>query len=145
MDLLLYRQLCSPILTQAPVVRQEPSVEELSRLFVASSLAPVEGSDAVLPAEFTHPSGVEVTVSDADLRDGLLRLLPRFPAASSVAEAFASPAAVQGDLRLLHRNGLVALRLREPAEAGDADEPLHCLEAAHGGYRTSALHVCERG
>lgn len=145
MDLLLYRQLCSPILTQAPLVRREATVEELSRLFVASPLAPVGASSEVLPAEFAHPSGVEVTVSDADLRDGLLRLLPRWPRGLRVAEAFASPAAVLDDLRLLHRNGLVALRLREPAEAGDADEPLHCLEAAHGGYHTSALHACERG
>lgn len=143
MDLLLYRQLASPICTLAPLVREPATLAELSGLFVASRLELRDEPEGPLPARFGHPGGVEITVSEADVRDGLVRLLARWPRGLRVDEAFADVAAVVDDLRLLQRNGLVELRLREPAEPDAAVEALHRIEAAHGGYRTSALHVRE--
>jgi SAM-dependent methyltransferase len=139
-DLLLYRQLCSPIFTQAPLVRRPADAAELARLFIASPLAPTGDTD-VLPVVFDHPSGLEVTVTDAGVRDALVRLGPCWPGALRVGEAFPSVAAVADDLRLLQRNGLVSLRMWEPPGPGPEVEALHRLEAAHGGYETSAYHV----
>lgn len=142
-DLLLYRQLCSPILTTAPLVRREADAAELSRLTVASPLAPTTGPVDVLPVVFDHPSGAEVTVGDAEVRDALLRLGPLWPRGLRVGEAFGRVDAVVDDLRLLQRNGLAALRLVEPPEPGPEVQALHRLEAEHGGYRTTAYHVRE--
>jgi hypothetical protein len=142
-DLLLYRQLCSPIFTQAPLDRREPEVDELARLHVASRLARLgDPEDGTLPLSFEHPTGVEVEVSDADVRDALLQLSPCWPHGRRVGEAFPRMAAVQADLLLLQRNGLVELRLREPDPAGEPAEALHRLEAPRG-YRTTPLHVRE--
>jgi hypothetical protein len=80
-------------------------------------------------------------VTEPNVRDGLLRLRSRWPRGLRVDEAFAEPANVLDDLRLLQQNGLVTLRLEAPAEPDPADAALHRLEAEHGGYRTSAAHV----
>ena len=58
-----------------------------------------------------------------------------------MSEAFPTAPTVVEDVQLLHRHGLVTLRLVEPEESDG--EALHRIEAAHGGYRTSALHVRE--
>ncbi len=140
MDFLLYRQLCSPILALAPLERHEPTASELTALFVASRLAP-KGDPEALPVTFAHPGGVEVTVRDPGIRDGLRRLLPEWPRGLRVGEAFARPEGSLEDLRLLHRHGLVELRVREPEAPGPEVEALHRIEVAHGGYRTSAGHT----
>jgi len=143
MDLLLYRQLCSPIVTHAPLVCRPPAPAELSQLWIASRLVPRDDATSSLPATFEHPSGLEVTVLDPGARDGLLRLEPLWPRALRVDEAFPGSTTVLDDLPLLQRSGLVTLRLREPEDPGPEVEALHRVEAEHGGYRTSALHARE--
>lgn len=146
-DLLLYRQFCSPIFTPAPLVRREPSVQELGRLRVASSLVrrepepeqEPEPHDA-LPVTFVHRSGVEVEVTDAAIRDALVRLGTQWPGGLAVDEVLPRAPDVHDDLRLLHRSGLVELRLVEAAPA-DA-EALHRLETPLG-YRTAPSHARE--
>lgn len=142
-DLFLYRQLCSPILTGAPFEPRPATLEELAALHVASPLAPGPEPVDAMPAELVHPGGLEVTVSDPEMLAGLLRLRSRWPRGLRVDEAFADPAKVLDDLRLLQRSGLVTLRLHEPAEPDATVAALHRLEAEHGGYRTSAAHVRE--
>lgn len=146
-DLLLYRQFCSPIFTPAPLVRRWPSAQELGRLRVASSLVLHGEGEAprdhdVLPATFVHPSGVEVEVTDTAIRDALVHLRARWPGGLAVDEVLPCAPAVHDDLRLLHRNGLVELRIAELAPAGAAAEALHRLETPLG-YRTLPSHARE--
>jgi SAM-dependent methyltransferase len=139
-DLLLYRQLRSPILTQAPLVHREAQAHELAALHIASQLAPLHDPAGPLPMMFGHPSGYEVEVSEAQVRDALVRLAPCWPRGLRVDEAFTSVPAVTDDLRLLQRNGLVTLRYDEPADCSVSGTALNRLEAAWSGYQTAPDH-----
>lgn len=140
MDLLLYRQLCSPILTLAPLERRPPTEQELGSLWLSSPLRPREPADG-LPLVLEHPdTGVEVTASEAEVRDVLVQLGSCFPRGRRVGEAFTRVAAMADDLVLLHRNGVATLRLVEPLDPPPDAAALHRLEAAHGGYNTMADH-----
>jgi SAM-dependent methyltransferase len=141
-DLLLYRQLCSPIITHAPLLRHEPDAPDLARLRVASCLVERPGqAPGSLPIVFDHPTGYEVEVRETKVADALRRLSPLWPCSVGLGEVFTNPLAILDDLRLLHRNGLVQLRYLEPRGDAGSAEPLHRLEARRGGYRTTPLHV----
>src|SRR5207237_7705299 len=118
-DLLCYRQLHSPILTPAPLERVMPSPAEFGNLLVASCLEPCSASDgANANPLFRHPSRYEVETKREFMRAGLARLRPLWPRGLPVGAAFGGVAEAEEDLRLLHRNGLIELRIIEPADFG---------------------------
>jgi SAM-dependent methyltransferase len=136
-DLFSYRQLHSAIFARrAPA--GEAAVEELAELSIASSLAPV---DAVEPGEsrFRHPSGFEVTVTAEAMRQLLGALLPRWPRGARLGELLPGVAEHAEDLRLLHRHGLIDLRLVEPVHE-HSDPRLAACEERWGGYVTDPYH-----
>ncbi len=140
-DLLRYRQLRSPILTTADWVRRPPGTDELARLRVAASLAPV-GPQSPLPAKLEHASGRTLDCTDESIRAGLVSLRSHWPRGRVVSEVFPDIAAAMDDLLLLHRHGIVELRCVEPddfAPAGDALR-LHALEAELRGDVTTPHH-----
>ena len=139
-DLLCYRQLHSPILTQCSVVRQSPSVEEFSGLVVASCLVPC-GLNGDGNPMFRHPSGYQVEAKEEVIHSGFLRLHPLWPHGLPAAAAFHDVGRVMDDLKLLHRNGLIELRYVDANECGSCLEPLKTLEAGRGGYFTTPYHT----
>ncbi len=140
LDLVSYRQLCSPILTHAPFTPVAPSHDELSSLIAAASLAPLphDGSGTRL---YRHASGFEVEAKDGAVGAAFERLAPLWPRGLPMRELFADTAAFLDDFRLLHRHGLLDLRLCEPAHDAPPSAPLNACEARWGGYATSPYHV----
>jgi len=139
-DLLCYRQLHSPILTQGPVIRRLPDVEEFSTLVVASCLVPC-GVNSDRNPLFQHPSGFQVEAKEEVIRQALERLQPLWPRGLPVAAVFSDVGRVMDDLMLLHRNGLIELRCVDTDHRGVSAEPLETLEAGRGGYFTTPYHT----
>lgn len=140
-DLLCYRQMHSPILTQAPLDRSPPSPEELAALTVASCLVPCAGDDGGATT-IQHPSGRRVEVPEPANQRALAKLRTVWPRGLPVREAFAEPDGVIDLLLHLQREGLVELRRVEPGDFGVDGGPLNALEAA-AGYITTCYHTCE--
>jgi SAM-dependent methyltransferase len=140
-DLLCYRQLHSPILTPAPFDRRPPDPGEFGALRVASALEPVPPTAAGQYPVFRHANGYEVDAKDEVMTRALTKLYSLWPTGLAVAEAFPDVSAVEEDLRLLHRNGLIELRCREPAAVDPT--ALHKLERERG-YFTTAAHQTGR-
>lgn len=140
-DLLRYRQLHSPIVTTRPWSSRPLATRELGALRIASclSLRPASGEGRLWV--FEHPSRYEVEVEDDAVREALVRLQPRWPAGLRIDEVFADVEGVAEDLRLLHRNGLVRLRLVEPGPDDAYGDGLARAEAQWVGYRTTARHT----
>ena len=137
-DLMCYRQLHSPILTQRGFTWRAPDTQELSRLIIASSLEEREpGSGGV--SLFKHPSGYEVEARSESIAAVLRTLRPLWPQGLRLGEAFADLAGVIDDVRLLHRNGMIELRLIEPYP-GREPGPLNESER-RSGYATTAYHT----
>jgi SAM-dependent methyltransferase len=137
-DLLRYRQLHSPILTNGGFVRRAPELTELSRLFAASPLIEREtGDDGTV--FFDHPYGNEVAVKSDAIANALRLLNVRRPRGCRLDELFPDVAAVIDDVRLLQRNGMIELRVAEPLDAL-RPERLHELERP-AGYATTAYHT----
>lgn len=144
MDLFSYRQLRAPILTLDPFERNPPTPTELGALTVASSLeaSPAEpGANTV----FRHASGYEVETKDEDMRTALERLRAIWPNGCVIRALYPEVSRFAEDLLLLHRNGLIELRCREPADSNVAAERLKRLELEWGGYFTTPDHRWERG
>ncbi len=138
-DLLCYRQLHSPIFTNAPLVPVPPSAGEFAGLFVASCLSPCDaGSEH--PA-FQHPSGFVVEAKTEAMRSALDRLSRTWPAGLRVSALFDDVSQVVGDLRLLHRNGLIELRCVEPQGGTVCPTRLHELERRYHGHVTTPHHT----
>jgi SAM-dependent methyltransferase len=142
MDLLCYRQLHSPILTQASLRRQPIRAEEIEHLTMASCL--VRRTDSVGPCPvFVHPSGYEVAAKEAVIESALAALKPLWPRGLRIGSLFPDVSHVAEDLTLLHRNGLIELRCLELDEEAVDAAPLHRVEVAAGAYRTSLYHTVE--
>jgi SAM-dependent methyltransferase len=140
-DFLCYRQLHSPILTKGPFARAPIAPDQFARLLIASPLAPCAASEGV-PATFRHPSGYEVDVKDDVVKNALDRLYPIWPNALKVGDLFADVGRLIDDLRLLHRNGLIDLRLIEFPTSELNMETLRTMER-EAGYFTTAYHTRE--
>ncbi len=140
-DLLRYRQLHSPILTNGGFVRRAPELAELSRLFAASCLTEREtGDDGT--TFFDHPYGHEVVVKSDAIAKALRLLSVRRPHGCRLDELFADVAAVIDDIRLLHRNGMIELRMAEPLVPARAERWLQLERGI--GYATTAYHTISR-
>lgn len=139
-DLLLYRQLHSPVLCRSPWTRRPLSLEEFSGLWTASELSPrsSEGEGANL---FRHPSGYEVEAKESGMQAALMQLRARWPEGLRIADLFADVASVMDDLKLLHQNGLVELRCQEPSPHRRPAQALNRWQAQRGGYVTTAYHT----
>jgi cyclopropane fatty-acyl-phospholipid synthase-like methyltransferase len=142
-DLLSYRQLHTPILAKAPLIRRMLTMEEFAGLRIASCLVPCIPSN-VDRAMFQHPNGYQVEAKEDVMQFALKRLLPLWPRSLVIGELFPGLAQVRDDLELLHRNGLIELRYIEPGESGVFPDCLNKFEASLGGYVTTAYHTRER-
>lgn len=142
MDLLCYRQLHSPILCRAPLIRRPHSLAEFTDLTIASALSNCvtegEGSN-----RFRHPSGYEVETKESGMQTVLTRLRRQWPKGMRIGDLFRDVASVMDDLKLLHRNGLVELRCLEACESHGSAELLNRVEAQQGNYVTTAYHTRE--
>ena len=128
LDFVSYRQMHAPILTQATWAAVPATADELSRLSIASALAPLrQGLDP--PAQFRHPTtGYEVEVRSDALSRALLTLAKHFPQSFEMGSLFGDVTTVTDDVKLLYEHGLISLSLPQPTA---------CLP-------TAALHECER-
>ena len=147
-DLLCYRQLHSPIFSKDPFTRRPPSPEEFATLFIASCLTPCESGGPPCPM-FQHPSGYQVEAKEEIVQSAFETLTPLWPVGLRIGALFPDVEHVMDDLRLLHRNGLVELRV-ETCDWGVSPEPLRGLETLRGNYFTTPYHTrqaigCEQG
>jgi cyclopropane fatty-acyl-phospholipid synthase-like methyltransferase len=140
-DLLSYRQLHSPILTNEAFEPRVPDVDEFGALVIASCLEASGVSDGGHPV-FRHPSGYEVDARDAAIEMALRTLRPLWPRGMPIDALFPDVGEVMDDLRLLHRNGLIELRVAEVSSTTDVG-PLKRIEGASGGYFTTPYHTRE--
>lgn len=139
-DLLCYRQLHSPILTQRGFVRRKPELPELSRLLVASLLVE-SGTDGQGVVRFEHPSGYEVEAKSESIASGLRSLQSRWPRGVRLADAFCDVSEVIDDVRLLQRNGMIELCLVDPYDSDIPHEPLNAVERRFGDQITTPSHT----
>jgi hypothetical protein len=137
-DLLCYRQLHSPILTQTATERRAPDNTELSHVVAVSALLEREsiGTDVAL---FEHPSGHEVRAEGPIAM--ALRTLQRFwPRGLPIDQLVTECDQALDDLRLLHRNGMIDL-LMAKADAPAVDpELLNRWERCWGQHTTGPHH-----
>ncbi len=140
-DLVRYRQLHSPILARVDGSRSDATPEEVGALFVATTLTEIEPTTTV-PALFRHDSGETLEITDESMRAGLSGLAALWPRGLRVSERFDDVAAIVDDLRLLHRFGLIDLRVVEPHDfvVRDPINRLNALEATEQRELTSAYH-----
>jgi SAM-dependent methyltransferase len=143
-DLLCYRQLHSPILTQAPFNRVLPGLDELGNLFVASCLEPIPARDGDKNPVFKHPNGYEVEAKEEFIRTALLRLLPLWPRGLRIKEVIPDVESARDDLLLLQRHGLIELRCIEPGDFDVDGDKLNRLERDWANYWTTPYHQTGR-
>lgn len=142
LDLFCYRQLHSPILTKSPLTRELPTLESFGALFVASSLTPSR-QDREGSATFQHSSGYEVEAKETSVKEALNCLHRIWPRGVRVDDLFPDVERVKEDLRLLHRSGLIELRLIDYVDLEVDPGPLAAMEVEWGGYFTTRYHTCE--
>src|SRR5262249_3966544 len=131
-DLLCYRQLHSPILTQHGFLRRAPELPELSRLVVASCLRERDAGAGQATVVFTHPSGYEVEAKSESIAAALRKLSTLWPRGFPLCDVFADVGEVIDDVTLLHRTGMIELRLPAYAFADIDTEPLNRVERCWG-------------
>ncbi len=140
-DLLCYRQLHSPILALATSERRPLGVDTIRSWRLASCLTPVEHENTT-DVWFEHPSsGYQVETRASAIRSALSRLHPLWPRSLLLIDLFSDLSGVMEDLLLLHRNGLVELRLAEPSDPGADGQALALMEAGIAGYATTPYHT----
>jgi hypothetical protein len=138
-DLLCYRQLHSPILTQIGVERRQPSLNELSALSVASDLVERESIDGGAIVVFEHRSGHQVEVRSLSMATALRILHGAWPRGHRLDRLFADVTGTFDDLSLLHRTGMIELRSVDLAALDVNPQPLNQLERLCG-YTSSPCH-----
>jgi SAM-dependent methyltransferase len=138
-DLLSYRQLHSPILTDAGWRPRPAHRAELSQLFMASPLVPA-GLSSNGTGMFRHPTGFEVEAKQEPLARAFEKLAPIWPEGIGISELLGDEDYSE-DLKLLHRHGLIELRLPELGGENPRSEPLNRCEARWTGHVTSRYHT----
>jgi SAM-dependent methyltransferase len=130
-DLLCYRQMHSPIMTHTGFEYRAQGETEFASMLLASSMAPSgETKDGV--TDFKHPTGYEIEVSDDNIRQALLKLLPLWPRSLPASELFSdvekkgAPGdrrtdALQPDRDALHRTRRFRCRPGAPEPVGGRD------------------------
>ena len=92
---------------------------------------------------FRHPTGFEVEARAPAMAAAFEQLEPLWPRGLPVTSLLPGATNLYDDLRLLHRHGMVELRLVEPHEPAVSPERLHQAELGWGGYRTTPFHATE--
>lgn len=138
-DLICYRQMQSPILTHAPLVKKTCDDAEFARLIMASSLVPVEVEKGNKPS-FKHASGQEIETRKESVHKALVKLQPLWPRGLSLGSLFTDITDVRKDIEWLLHYQLIELRCIEPGDFETGSEPLHALEKSLRGSSTSAWH-----
>jgi hypothetical protein len=139
-DLLSYRQLHSPILSFGSFEPTPLTLGECAVLEMASCLAPTGQRTESGSALFEHPmSRVQVETSGLAMEPALRRLHVEWPGGAPIGALFDDVAGVMEDVLLLHRNGLVDLRLSSFNEAVAGSGHLTGWEAERG-YATTRHH-----
>lgn len=141
LDLLVHRQLHSPILAQAPLVRRLPEPAELCDLAAASPLVRRRGGKG--RPVFVHPSTAEVEAKEPSMCKVLDRLQKVWPRGERLGDLVAGSPALLQDLLLLHRNGLIDLRRAPSEEVGVDPQRLNAFETRFDDFQTSPYHFRE--
>ena len=138
-DLMCYRQMQSPLLTQSPLQPRPCEPGEFSGLYMASRLVPLEarGQSAI----FLTPGGEEIEITDVHISQALKTLQPEWPRGRRVDSLFTDLADVMESLEFMLRNELIELRCVEPGDFGIAPEPLNELERSLRNMSTSPWHT----
>lgn len=139
-DLMCYRQMQSPILTQAPCARNDCSNDEFGNLFIASRLELVETKQGN-NATFCHPDGPEIETSDVTIHSALIELQPLWPRGRRINELFPDIVEFRESLEHLLKNDLVELRCIEPGDSAANPRILNEFELSKRNFTTSAWHV----
>lgn len=142
-DLLLYRQMQSPILTHAPFKARSCDDMEFSNLIVASNLEPIKPGDGNKPS-FREASGREIESDDKPMIKALTELHSLWPHGRRVKSLFSDVSEVREDLESLIRQDMIELRCIEPGEFDVSPEPLNALEHSLRNISTSAWHTMTR-
>jgi len=138
-DLLCYQQMHSPLMTHAGFERQDLSDTEFSSLLLAANLSP-GGENSAGSADFSHPSGQEVEISDSNIRKALVELWAQWPLARPIGQLFSNPEKVRLDIEYLTRINFTEMRCVEPGDLDVDPVPLNRLEAELRGHITSPYH-----
>jgi SAM-dependent methyltransferase len=141
-DLLSYRQLHSPIFSRGPVNLHCLDSEELRDLVIASHLDHCEHGGGPYP-RFQHPSGYEVDVRDEEIQIALETVRSVWPDGLRVGDVLVDAWRFEGDLRLLHKMGLIELRCPHPLYCDVPEGPLSAVERQRGDYVTTRYHTRE--
>jgi len=142
LDLLVHRQLHSPILAHTPLVRRLPEPAELCDLVAASPLVRQRGGKG--KPVFVHPSTAEVEAREPSMCKVLDQMQKAWPRGERLGDLVPSSPALLQDLLLLHRNGLIDLR-RAASEETDVDpQRLNAFEARFDDFQTSPYHFREQ-
>ncbi len=140
-DLLCYRQMHSPILTQGPFDSHPVESHEMADLEIASRLSPTD-STSVDGQMFEHPNGFTVEVEDSEFAHVLTQIQTAWPLGSRIGSLLPQVSTFEDDLTLLCRKGLIELRLAGATNSGGVNL-LNTLETEWGGYITSQCHTRE--
>jgi len=139
-DLMCYRQMQSPILTQAPFAPEPCDLNEFSELFMASCLEPVDGKKDGITT-FCHPSGKEIETSDESICRALIDIQKICPRGRRIGELFADVAGSRENIEYLLNNQMIELRCIEPGDFEAPPEPLNTLEQSLRNISTSPWHT----
>lgn len=140
-DMLCYRQMHCPVLTQGPLSRSPTSLKKFANLLAASCLTPGTrngGEDSVLQ----HPSGYQFEVKEVAIRTALTQLGTLWPQGQRKGAMFSNVSQVINELMLLQNSGLIELRCIEPGDFEFGNGTLNEMEA-QDGYITTPYHTCE--
>lgn len=138
-DLLSYRQLHSPILTSDAWTPLAPDDRELGNLIVASCLVS-QTTEGTPRRMFRHPSGFEVEAKEEAMGLALERLRALWPTGALVRTLFPPGSPFIDDLRLLHRHGMIELRLADSPDDAPPRRILNECERRWGGCVTTPDH-----
>lgn len=139
-DLLCYRQMQSPILTQSPFVAKPCGLDEFSELFIASGLEPVEDGKEDLKT-FRKHSGREIETSDESIIKALLKLQTICPRGAPIKSLFEDVALSRENIEYLLHHEFIELRCIEPGDFKPAAAPLNELERSLRNISTSPWHT----
>jgi hypothetical protein len=143
-DLICYRQMQSPILAHAPLIKAACSEKEFAELYIASPLKPVKPEKGNFPT-FRDASGQDIETRNESIGKALTELQPLWPHGRRIKSVFTDIADAREDLDWLLRHQLIELRCIEPGDFDADPEPLNALEQSLRKVSTSAWHITTDG
>lgn len=139
-DLLCYRQMQSPILTHAPLLRKPCSHEEFADLYIASNLVATDGGKPGVTI-FRRPSGQEIETTDEALCTALIGLQKLWPRGQRIGAVFTDVAAFRPSIEHLLQHELIEVRCIEPGDFKVPPDALNELEKTLRNISTTPWHT----